>query len=214
VQFLSDFADQQLLLPLGLIWIAILMASGWWRGMAAWTAVMVGTLGCLTVLKVVFLACGRHWTGGELTSPSGHTGAAALFYGGYALLLLRPRGGLRHAVLLIPPVLAAIVGLSRIMLHAHTVVEVAVGGAIGCAGAFLLQRLAGVPPSRLPARLMLVPTVLVPILLHGDRLHAEHVLRRFTIEGVWPPASCEVDQPAAADTPTPAPHDGAAPAHR
>jgi hypothetical protein len=38
---------------------------------------------------------------------------------------------------------------------------------------------------------MLPAAVLVIILMHGSRLQAEGILRRFTIEGLWPPASCQ-----------------------
>jgi membrane-associated phospholipid phosphatase len=191
MQFLSDFADQELLLPLGLIWVVVLAATGWRRGALAWIAVLAGTLGCLAVLKIVFLACGRHWTDGVLASPSGHTGAAALFYGGCALLMVRPRGAARFAVLLLPPLLAAVVGVSRIMLHAHTLAEVGLGGLVGSLGAFLLRPLAGPPPPQLARiRMLLLAAVPVLVLLHGSRLHAEDVLRQFTIAGLWPPASC------------------------
>ena len=127
MQFLTDFADQQLMLPLSLVLTIALVLSGWRRGALVWVAVMVGTSGCLAVMKVVFLACGRSWTHGALNSPSGHTAFAALFYGGFVLLALRPRGPLRHAALLVPPMLAVLVGVSRLVLHHHTPVEVLTG---------------------------------------------------------------------------------------
>jgi membrane-associated phospholipid phosphatase len=199
VQFLSDFADQQVMLPLGFALAVALAVAGWKRGALAWIGIIVGVLGSLTVLKIVLLACGWRWSHGELNSPSGHTASAALFYGGFALLVLRPGGIARAVLFLAPPALAVVVGFSRIELHNHTVAEVVVGAMLGVAGAFLLPLLAGTPPARLPLRWLLPPAVLVVVLLHGHRLQAESVLHHFTIEGLWPPASCQ--RPADAPPP-------------
>jgi len=192
VQFLTDFADQRVALPLSLVVAIAFVLSGWKRGALAWAGVVAGTLCCLAVLKIVLLACGWRWAGGVLSSPSGHTASAALVYGGLAMLLLRPRGAARRVVPLIPPLLAAIVGLSRLELHAHTLAEVVAGGGVGIAGAFLLPALAGPPAPGLPIHRVLAPAVLVLVLLHGGRLQAEGLLRRFTIDGLWPPASCRL----------------------
>ncbi len=197
MQFLTDFADQRLALSASLVVAIALFVSGWRRGAWAWTGVIAGTLGCLAVLKIALLACGWRWTGGVLTSPSGHTAAAALCYGGFALLLPRPRGALAAAPLLLPPLLAAIIGVSRVALHDHSVAEVVVGGALGTAGAWLLPVLAGPPPARFRIARVLPPAVLVLALLHGGRLEAEGLLRRFTIDGLWPPASCRMHGEAA-----------------
>ncbi len=198
MQFLTDFGDQGLTLPLSLTVAIAFAASGWRRGALAWVGVVVGTLGCLAVLKVLFMACGWRWTSGQLSSPSGHTASAALLYGGFCLLLLRPRGPWRHATLLIPLLFAALVGLSRVLLHYHTVVEVIGGGLVGTIGAALLPRLAGPPPPLLSLRRVLAPIVLVLVLLHGGQLQAEVLLRSFVIEGLWPPASCAAPSPRGA----------------
>jgi membrane-associated phospholipid phosphatase len=197
VQFLTDFADQRVALPFSLVVAIAFALSGWKRGALAWTGVAAAALGCLAVMKIVFLACGWRWTNGELNSPSGHTACAALMYGGFALLMLRRQGVARHARLLIPPLLAALIGFSRLSLHYHSLAEVIAGGAVGVAGAFLMPVLAGPPPPFLPIRRVLAPAVLVLVLLHGGRLQAEGLLRRFTIDGLWPPASCRMPDSSA-----------------
>ncbi len=189
MQFLTDFADQQVMLPLGLVLGLMLALSGWRRGALVWVAGVSGTLACLAVLKIVFLACGWRWTGGELVSPSGHAASAALFYGGFPLLVLRPDGAARYPRLLIPFAVAALIGASRRVLHNHRPAEVMLGSTIGGAGAFLLPLLAGRPPP-LPLRRMALPVILVLALMHGSRLQAETLLRHFSIDGIWPPASC------------------------
>lgn len=189
MQFLTDFADQQVMLPLGFVLAVMLALSGWKRGALVWMVGASGTLACLAVLKIVFLACGWRWTQGELVSPSGHAASAALFYGGFPLLVLRPGGVGRYLRLLIPFAVAALIGASRLVLRYHQPAEVMLGGAIGIAGAFLLPLLAG-PPPPLPLRRMVLPAFLVLALMHGSRLQAETLLRHFSIDGIWPPASC------------------------
>ena len=198
MQFLTDFADQQVMLPLSVVLAIALALSGWRRGAAVWLAVVTGLLACLAVLKVVLLACGQAWTHGALSSPSGHTASAALLYGGFCLLVLRPGGAWRHAVSLLPLLAAIVVGASRLALHDHTLAEVLAGGTLGTGAAFLLSRLAGPPPANFSIRWALAPVALVLLLLHGDRLQAELVLRHFTIAGLWPPASCQAAQPGPA----------------
>jgi membrane-associated phospholipid phosphatase len=190
VQFLTDFADQKLTLPLSLIVACAFALSGWKRGALAWIGVVAGVLAIMAVLKIVFVSCGWRWAGGAMQSPSGHTATAALLYGGFALIFIRPHGRLRHALPLIPISVAVIFGLSRLALHLHSVAEVLGGGLIGTAGALLLPRLAGPPPPHITLRHVLVPAALVIVLLHGKRLQAEEVIRHFAIEGLWPPASC------------------------
>ncbi len=189
MQFLTDFADQQVMLPLGFVLGLMLALSGWKRGALVWMAGVSGTLACLAALKIVFLACGWRWTHGELVSPSGHAASAALFYGGFPLLVLRPGGMGRYLRPLIPFAVAALIGVSRLVLHYHRPAEVMLGSVIGVAGAFLLPLLAGPPPA-LPLRRMVLPVILVLALMHGSRLQAETLLRHFSIGGIWPPASC------------------------
>jgi membrane-associated phospholipid phosphatase len=203
MQFLTDFADQQVILPLTLLLALALAVAGWRRGALAWLAGTLATLGCVTVLKVAFIACGWRWTDGVLNSPSGHAASAALCYGGFALLVLRPSGAARAALLLVPPLLAVLVGVSRVVLHQHTPAEAVLGGAIGTAGAFLLPLLAGPPPQHLPLGRVLLPALVVLALLHGGRLRAEGPLRHFTLDGLWPPASCRTHDGAAWSRPSP-----------
>ncbi len=191
VQFLTDFADQQVMLPLGFVLAVMLALSGWKRGALVWMVGVSGTLACLAVLKIVFLACGWLWPTGELDSPAGPAASAALFYGGFPLRVRRPDGAARYPRLLSPFLVAGVIGASRIVLHYHRPAEVLLGSAIGVAGAFLLPLLAG-PPPPLPFRRMLLPVALVLALMHGSRLQAETLLRHFSIDGLWPPDSCRM----------------------
>ena len=76
-QFVTDFGDQAVLLPLAAGVTLVFALAGWRRGAVAWAAAVVGTLALMVVLKLVFLACGHLLPGSQLHSPSGHTAAAA-----------------------------------------------------------------------------------------------------------------------------------------
>ena len=181
MQFLTDFADQAVMLPLAAVIGLALALSGWWRGCAAWAVAVVGVLGTVAVLKYLFFACFSVLGASGIHSPSGHTAASCMIMGGGLVLFLR--GRLPLAVLVaIPAGIAVLFGVSRLAVHAHSVPEVFVGGAVGLAGVAALIAIAGPrPPIRgWPAAL---GAVAVLIGLHGLRLHAEaavHGLGLFT----------------------------------
>ena len=94
--------------------------------------------------------------------------------GGALVLFLR--GRVPGAVLVaIPLGVAVVFGLSRLAVHAHTLPEVLVGGAIGLAGVAALHGVAG--PGRLdPGWPLLLGGATAAIGLHGLRLDAEPML--------------------------------------
>ncbi|MBW4089606.1 MAG: phosphatase PAP2 family protein [Proteobacteria bacterium] len=167
--FVTDFADQAVVLPLVLVLAAVLAAQGWRRGAAAWLLATGGTLAVMLVLKLFAIACGPPL----LRSPSGHTAAAALVCGGLAVL-----AGLgATAVGLAAAGGAIVIGLTRIALGMHSWAEAVLGGAVGVAGALVLARVAGPRPAGLPLRWVVVGAVVVVALLHGLRLPAEAHIR-------------------------------------
>lgn len=56
--FLTDFADQAVILPLAVVVTLVLWAQRRWRVAAAWLAAIFGVLGVVLILKVVCYACG------------------------------------------------------------------------------------------------------------------------------------------------------------
>jgi membrane-associated phospholipid phosphatase len=172
--FLTDFADQAVVLPVVLVVALLLAATGWWRGAVVWLGVVGATFGTILVLKLAFLSCQPVFTPWELRSPSGHTAAAAVVAGGFVTLL----GGRQLAALAVSVCAAALIGLSRVELGAHSLREVMLGAAAGVAGAAVLARLAGRPPVTRPV-LLLGVAIVVAALVHGFRLPAEAVIWRF-----------------------------------
>jgi membrane-associated phospholipid phosphatase len=175
MEFLTDFADQAVVLPIAAAVAVVLAAQGWWRGAFAWIGVVAITFGVILALKLGFLACGPVFDPMSLRSPSGHTAAASVVAGGLVALL----AGRRLAVTLFALLAAIVIGLSRLELGVHSVPEVIIGGLTGVAGAALLSRLAGPPPSRRPVSLLAVAFV-VAMLLHGMRLPAEAAIWRLS----------------------------------
>ncbi len=192
MRFLTDFADQAVILPLALVLGLVLLATGWRRGAFAWWIAVAATLGTMLILKLVCLACG--WRAPELGlhSPSGHTASAALVYGGLLGLLIPSRSRIAARVA-ICAVLALMFGTTRLALGAHSVPEVLVGGAVGLAGALLMVALAGERPLATRTwRLNLMigaVVVVVGVALHGRHLAAERVIDRLTFH-FWPLSEC------------------------
>ena len=174
VSFLTDFADQAVMLPLALAVTVLLAGSGWWRGTLVWIASVGVTFGIIGLGKLVLAACGPLQMGDALQSPSGHTASATIVYGGLCGLVLRwARPEHRRTPMIAALVIAVLIGITRVALQAHTWSEVVVGGLTGCAGVWLLLTLAGPPPRHLrPLRLAAIAVIVIG-LTHGTHLRAE-----------------------------------------
>jgi membrane-associated phospholipid phosphatase len=189
MNFLTDFADQAVVLPFALVVAATLAIAGWWRGTLAWVLAVSGVLGTILVLKLVFAACAAQLDPSGIVSPSGHTASACVVYGGLAVLLLRGRVP-GYVTVLLPLCIAAVFGVSRLVLHAHTPGDVAVGTVIGMAGVALLTALAGPRPVLRPWPLGLAALTVI-VVFHGLRMPAEAAIYRVALSG-WLPflAAC------------------------
>jgi membrane-associated phospholipid phosphatase len=172
VRYLTDFADQAVVLPLVLAIAAALLLQGWRRGALVWLAVVGATLGVMLALKLAFLSCTPVFGPWDVRSPSGHVAAATVVTGGLMALLTRRRTTMLPVALLA----ATVIGLSRLLLGVHSLPEVAIGAIVGLVGAAALQRLAG-PPPRLKAVPLLLTVAVVTAVFHGLHLPAEAAIR-------------------------------------
>ena len=198
MKFLTDFADQAVMLPLAAAIALTLLLLGWWRGAIGWTIAIPGTFLVMLSLKIIFYACHAVMPDLDIHSPSGHTASAAVVYGGLLALLGRQgraqgaaenmRRLVRHmlAIGAAALALALVFGFSRVDLGVHTVPDVLVGGAIGVLGAMVFVLLAGQPPRGLPRWVLACVVVLVALLFHGRELHAEEAIQRVAISTWWP----------------------------
>ena len=173
--FVSDFADQAVMLPLATVVLAALALMGWWRGLAAWLLAVGGTLTMMLVAKAGLVGLSEDYGSDYMISPSGHVASACVVYGGLAILLFRDR--VSPFLLAVVPILAAvIVGYSRVALMAHSVGEVMAGAIIGCIGVAALALAAGPRPKLTTWPLVLTSGCTV-LALHGMHLPAEEAIR-------------------------------------
>jgi hypothetical protein len=163
VHLVTGLGDSALLLPGSVALLAYLLWRRQPRVALAWLAALALCLGLTALAKLAFLACGEHVPALRMESPSGHASFSATFYGACAVLaaLGRPRPQ-RVAIHAGAIALVLAIGLSRVMLHAHSPEEVLSGLVIGgvCVQAFAL---AGAPAA--PARVRVAPVVLVLALM-------------------------------------------------
>lgn len=172
MQYLTDFADEAVILPVVLAVTIALAAQGWRRGAVAWVGVVTATFAVMLVLKLVFLACWPVFWPMDIHSPSGHVAAATIIAGGLSMLLLR-----RHlGILPIAALAATVIGISRLALGVHSLPEVLLGAAVGLAGAAVLVRLAG-PVPRLKPKPLLAAVLLTAMVFHGLHMPAEAEIR-------------------------------------
>ncbi|HBK07489.1 MAG TPA: PA-phosphatase [Acetobacteraceae bacterium] len=172
VRYLTDFADQAVIVPLVLAVAVALAIQGWRRGAVTWLLVVAAVFFATLISKLTFLACSPLFGPLDVHSPSGHVAAATVTVGGLAAMLTHRRSTILPAAILA----AVVIGLSRLLLGAHSFPEVVIGALIGLAGAAALPHFAGAPP-----RLRLVPlagvVVLVAMVFHGLHLPAEAAIR-------------------------------------
>ena len=187
--FLTDFADQAVILPLIVSVAAALWLSGWRRGTYVWFVGTAATLGVMVILKLIFKACGPEVFNGMIESPSGHTAAAGAVYGSiFAFINSRMGGRTLSRVFVVLAVVVA-VGASRLLLRAHNLPEVCIGGAIGFVAAYVMLHLAGDPPHQRSVTLSCLPLLAFPLLLHGIHLQAERELSGI-VAYTWPYSFC------------------------
>ncbi len=178
--FMTDYGDSAVTLPLAFVTMAILFASGATRMLRAWL-IAVGACGLSLALLKVGLGCGANGPLGRPFSPSGHTAMSTLVYGGLALIsarvLVRPW---RVAAVAIAAAGVAAIAVSRVLLRDHTVAEVTVGFAIGVSALGVLVWLSRAAALRLDWRRLAAAVLLVMVAMHGTRWPIEEALRRMS----------------------------------
>ena len=184
--FLTDFADQAVVLPLVVAIAVVLALQGWRRGAVAWLGAIGATLGVMLALKLFFLGCASVFDPVGMRSPSGHVAAAAVLSGGVAAIF-----GVGRRTIAVVVVLAAVgIGLTRVGLQVHSWPEVVLGGAVGLVGALALALCAGPPPA-LRLWPMILTAVVVATVSHGRHLEAEVAIQQAAMTDGW----CHTSRP-------------------
>lgn len=173
--FVSDFADQAVMLPLAGVVLATLASVGWWRGAGAWLVAVCGTFATIAVLKAGAITMQATFGSDYASSPSGHVASACVVYGGMAVLLLR--GAVPGFVIAgIPIVLLGVIGYSRVSLGMHTPADVLIGGIVGVGGLASLAALMG-PRPRLSLWSVTAAGGMTVLALHGLHMPAEEAIQ-------------------------------------
>lgn len=173
--FLTNFGDLAVLLPLSavmLIWLLSLRP----RSSAIWWVVALSLCVGLTALsKIYFYIC---QPSAELQSPSGHTSLSTLVYGAIALVVAAEVTGWQRVLALGSGILVVCgIAVSRILLGAHSPLEVVLGALIGSVAlAVFAWEYLGHKPAKPSLRPLVLALVVLTALLHGEALHAEEML--------------------------------------
>lgn len=129
---LTDFGDLAVLLPLSaaiLFWLLAMRSTG---AAAWWLAAVTLSAGGTALLKIYFGACPA---GTQLTNPSGHTSFSTLVFGGLAFVVAEElgEGWQRISVIATTTLFVVAIAVSRLVLGAHSLLEVGLGVLIGVA---------------------------------------------------------------------------------
>jgi hypothetical protein len=174
---ITSIGDSAVLIPISaaiLAWLLARRSFGlalWWVGVVALCAAATA------LLKVYFTACP---VGRELTSPSGHTSLSALVFGAIGLFAAAEceTRWQRLVIAFAAMSLIAEIAASRLMLGAHSPLEVGIGLLIGLTTLAIFARAHGrhkpAPGALAP---LLSAVVLILLLLHGHELRAEPIFR-------------------------------------
>jgi undecaprenyl-diphosphatase len=186
--YVTNFGDQAVILPVVLAVGIALQLGGWSRGAAAWITAIAATLLAVLLAKILVHACGL-LSAISLRSPSGHTAASAVVYGGLVGLISPPSWRPRLAGAAAAIVAAVVIGISRLALGMHSYADVLVGGLMGVAGAGLLVALAGDQPLLLRRTWPIAAAIAMVLLFQGAHLNAETGIHRLPF-CIWPLGLC------------------------
>jgi len=178
--FITDFGDSAVTVPLALLVLAFLVAGGHSRVALGWVWAIGGCALIIGGLKLIFGACGHDLAFVDITSPSGHTAMSTAVYGSLALLIgARLPPGQRRTILVAAALAIIGIAVSRVAVHDHSRSEVAVGFVVGVAAvvAFrgVLQR--HMAPA-LPLGWILLSGGILVAVMHGTRWMIEPAVHR------------------------------------
>ena len=138
-QLISFFGDSTVLLPSAAALFIVLMLRKTSRLLAWQWSLLFGITGAIVCAsKLAFMGWGLGIRELDYTGFSGHSALSAAFWPIFLWLLsARFSAGLQKAAVATGYILAAVVGYSRLVIHAHSDPEVIAGLLLGVAGSAL-----------------------------------------------------------------------------
>jgi membrane-associated phospholipid phosphatase len=133
-QLLSAFGDPFLTLPLAGIILCWLALSGQRRVALAWALFFCLAVTLVGLSKFAYAGWGVHISSLHFTVISGHTMLSSAVYPLALYLCAQGRGArTAHAAALVGVLFALVIGVSRVMVGAHSQSEVVIGALLGLA---------------------------------------------------------------------------------
>lgn len=181
-QLISFFGDSTVLLPSAAALFIVLMLRKTSRLLAWQWSLLFGITGAIVCAsKLAFMGWGLGIRELDYTGFSGHSALSAAFWPIFLWLLsARFSAGVQKAAVAAGYALAAVVGYSRLVIHAHSVSEVIAGLLLGAAGSalFLLLQKRTTPSESVSISGRRRMLVMVPlILLHsGNKAPTQSLL--------------------------------------
>lgn len=177
--FITDFGDTAVTLPLAALTVAFLMISGWPRAALLFALALAGCGIGIGLVKLALESCGRPLLHTDITNPSGHAAISTAVYGSLAVLFAGTVPAKRRWI----PGVGAItliggIAVSRIALDSHSLAEVAVGFSIGLAALALFYRtMTARPAMAFRSQWLAIAAIIVIAVMHGSRWPIEDVVR-------------------------------------
>ncbi len=187
-QFWTDFADGAVMFPLGVAIAVALVILRQRRAALAWSI----AIGCVWATMLVFKLAGYMIEGLlpasplsmiDLVTPSGHVASATVVYGGLIGLLLWRPDTLVVRTLLATTVIAVGMGVTRVMMGAHSIAEVLTGAAVGIVGVYWMTA-AGVQVERRARLPLVIVAAFVMINRYGNHLGWEQTIHQLAVEAI------------------------------
>lgn len=186
---LTFLGDSMLLLPSGIIIFAILIfAYPTWKQACQWILLFGGVGSIVCASKLAFMGWGIGIRELDFTGFSGHSALSASIWPVVLWLLTgRYSNRVRKIAVLCGYALALSIGYTRLVIHVHSVSEVATGLALGFifSTTFLwLQR--DVPPPRLSYRRIAAALLLPMVLINNGTAAPTQGLLEFIAASIAP----------------------------
>lgn len=176
-QALTRLGEAQILIPAAVLMFLVLSVRPQSRKLAfVWMALIAVAALITTATKLAFLGWGIGIAEYDFTGISGHSMFAAAIYPVLAYVVVPGRnGGVRYGATALGAMLAILVGVSRLVVGAHSESEVVTGLLLGGAASALAIKLAGPTRTRVhpvyPV-MLLIWFLWVPSKMPGSQTHS------------------------------------------
>jgi membrane-associated phospholipid phosphatase len=181
---MTDFGDSAVLAPAALVIAVWLVVERSWRGALLWCLLFGFGVMLVVASKIAFMGWGIGSRAINFTGVSGHTLMATSVYGtGLWLVLQRQRRAIRVTGVVVGLVAGAVIGLSRLVLDAHSPAEVLAGfllGAVVSLGFVRLSRRSSAVSLR-PQLALAAVSVMLAVGTYGDHAPTQPLLTKVAL---------------------------------